>query len=213
MARDLTEHVAALPLARRAADRRRSPRRAFCVSAAGLARSRRSRPARTSSSRAATRRSARSSARRCCTSATTRRSSPTQVRDALNFLQTTSPSYLLMASLDLVRRRMAREGKQLFAEAVDDARARERDRTLAGAASAAAGKRSAAWPATCAIRLRLVVNVAGTGWTGYEFEKYLRTEFQVEDEMADWSSVVYILSPQDDPAARRAAAGGAEVDQ
>jgi arginine decarboxylase len=35
---------------------------------------------------------------------------PQRVRDALNFLQTTSPSYLLMASLDLVRRRMWREG-------------------------------------------------------------------------------------------------------
>ena len=51
--------------------------------------------------------------------------------------------------------------------------------------------------------LRLVVNVAETGWTGYDVELHLRAEFQVEDEMADWFNVVYILSPQDDPAARR----------
>jgi lysine decarboxylase len=50
--------------------------------------------------------------------------------------------------------------------------------------------------------LRLVVNVSGTGWSGYEVERFLRTEFRVEDEMADWFSVVYVLSPQDDPAAR-----------
>ncbi len=127
---------------------------------------------------------------------------PTQVRDALNFLQTTSPSYLLMASLDLVRRRMARDGKRLFAEAVDDAQRLEQEierlpglRVFRpeGDPRLADHKRDP---------LRLVVNVAGTGWTGYEFEKYLRTEFQVEDEMSDWSSVVYILSPQDDPAAR-----------
>jgi lysine decarboxylase len=50
--------------------------------------------------------------------------------------------------------------------------------------------------------LRLVVNVSGSGWDGYEVERYLRTEFKVEDEMADWFNVVYVLSPHDDPAAR-----------
>ena len=50
--------------------------------------------------------------------------------------------------------------------------------------------------------LRLVVNVTGTGWSGYDVERYLRTEFQVEDEMADWFNVVYMFSPHDDPAAR-----------
>jgi lysine decarboxylase len=50
--------------------------------------------------------------------------------------------------------------------------------------------------------LRLVVNVSGTGWSGYEVERFLRTEYRVEDEMADWFNVVYVLSPNDDPAAR-----------
>ncbi len=51
--------------------------------------------------------------------------------------------------------------------------------------------------------LRLVVNVTETGWDGYEVERFLRTEFKVEDEMADQFSVVYILSPHDDEAATR----------
>jgi arginine decarboxylase len=50
--------------------------------------------------------------------------------------------------------------------------------------------------------LRLVVNVAGTGWTGYDVERFLRTEHRVEDEMADWFNIVLILSPHDDPQAR-----------
>src|SRR4029079_3671116 len=49
--------------------------------------------------------------------------------------------------------------------------------------------------------LRMVVNVSATGWTGYEVERYLRTEFKVEDEMADWFNVVYVLSPRDNAAA------------
>src|SRR5213595_3136574 len=50
--------------------------------------------------------------------------------------------------------------------------------------------------------LRLVVNVSGSGWSGYQVERHLRTQFQVEDEMADWFNVVYVLSPHDDPAAK-----------
>lgn len=128
---------------------------------------------------------------------------PTQVRDALNFLQTTSPSYLLMASLDLVRRRMAREGKRLFAEAVDDAKQLEQEIERMPGLQVLRPESDPRMAGHQRDLLRLVVNVAGTGWTGYDFEKYLRTEFQVEDEMSDWSSVVYILSPQDDPGARR----------
>jgi lysine decarboxylase len=128
---------------------------------------------------------------------------PTQVRDALNFLQTTSPSYLLMASLDLVRRRMAREGKQLFAEAVNDARELEQAIEKLPGLKILRPESDPRMAGHLRDPLRLVVNVSGTGWTGYEFEKHLRTEFQVEDEMSDWSSVVYILSPQDDPTAHQ----------
>jgi arginine decarboxylase len=127
---------------------------------------------------------------------------PDRVQDAINFLQTTSPSLLLLASLDLVRRRLWRDGKRLFGEAVSEARTLEdqidhlpglrvlrpeTDQRLAG------HRRDP---------LRLVVNVAETGWTGYDVERHLRINFQVEDEMADWFNVVYILSPEDDPAAR-----------
>ena len=125
-----------------------------------------------------------------------------QVQHALNFLQTTSPSYLLLASLDVMRRWLAREGRGLFASAVEDAR------TLADEIDAIPGLRvfRAANDARLAHHgqdpLRMVVNVTGTGWTGYEVERYLRTEFRIEDEMADQFSVIYILSPGDDVGAR-----------
>jgi lysine decarboxylase len=126
---------------------------------------------------------------------------PERIRDALNFLQTTSPSNLLLASLDLVRRRMAREGRELFADAVAGAqRLEERIDALPGLRVF----RPAGNPRLAGHRrdpMRLVVNVAETGWTGYDVELLLRKEFQIEDEMSDWLNVVYILSPQDDPAA------------
>jgi lysine decarboxylase len=126
---------------------------------------------------------------------------PTQVRDALNFLQTTSPSYLLLASLDLVRRRMARDGKRLFAEAVEDARKLEQKIERLPGLRVLRPENDPKMAGHRRDPLRLVVDVGGTGWTGYDVELHLRNAFQVEDEMSDWTNVVYILSPQDDPAA------------
>ncbi len=124
------------------------------------------------------------------------------VQHALNFLQTTSPNYLMLASLDVMRRWLWREGRALFALAVDEAQ------RLADEIDAIPGLRVFRVendPRLIGHRqdpLRLVVNVSGTGWTGYEVERHLRTEFKVEDEMADQFSVVYILSPRDDAGAR-----------
>jgi arginine/lysine/ornithine decarboxylase len=126
---------------------------------------------------------------------------PGQVQEALNFLQTTSPSFLLLASLDVMRRWLAREGQRLFAEVVVEARRIEDEiDSLPGMKVF----RTEGDPRLAGHRrdpLRVVVNVSGTGWSGYEVERYLRTEYRVEDEMSDWFNVVYILSPMDDAAA------------
>jgi lysine decarboxylase len=97
---------------------------------------------------------------------------------------------------------MWREGPELFAEAVHQAS--ELEEQIDGMLGLRV-LRPESDPRLMDHRrdpLRLVVNVSETGWSGYEVERCLRTEFRVEDEMADWFSVVYVLSPHDDPAAR-----------
>jgi lysine decarboxylase len=121
-----------------------------------------------------------------------------RVQDALNFLQTTSPSFLLLASLDVMRRWMWKEGKSLFAAAVDEAHRIENEIEALPGMKALRPERDPRMAGHQRDPLRLVVNVRGTGWNGYEVERFLRTEFQVEDEMADWFNVVYVLSPRDD---------------
>jgi lysine decarboxylase len=127
---------------------------------------------------------------------------PRRVQEALNFLQTTSPSFLLLASLDVMRRWLWREGEALFAAAVEQAQ--ELEDQIDELLGLQVFRPELDPRLTDHLRdpLRLVVNVSGTGWSGYEVERHLRTEYHVEDEMADWFSVVYVLSPQDDPAAR-----------
>jgi lysine decarboxylase len=127
---------------------------------------------------------------------------PEQVQDALNFLQTTSPSYLLLASLDLARRWLWREGRRLFAKAVADAGRFEDEIDRLSGLRVLRPEREPLLAGHRRDPLRVVVNVSGAGCTGFEVERFLRTKFRVEDEMADWFNVVYVLSPNDDPAAR-----------
>jgi lysine decarboxylase len=133
---------------------------------------------------------------------------PQRVRHALNVLQTTSPSYLLLASLDLARRLMARDGERLFARAVEQAR--ELEDEIARVPGLRVFRPSDDPRVEGHVRdpLRLVVDVSGTGWTGYDVELHLRNEVRVEDEMCDWTNVVYLLSPRDDRDAIRRLVSG-----
>ncbi len=127
---------------------------------------------------------------------------PGRVQEALNFLQTTSPSFLLLASLDVMRRWLWRKGRELFAVAVEEAATLENQIDALPGMRVFRPERDERLADQRRDPLRLVVNVSGTGWSGYEVERYLRTAFRVEDEMADWFNVVYVLSPRDDSAAR-----------
>jgi arginine/lysine/ornithine decarboxylase len=127
---------------------------------------------------------------------------PDRVQDALNVLQTTSGSFLLLASLDLTRRALARDGRKLFADALNEARELENKIDAMPGLKVLQPETDPRLAGHRRDPLRMVINVSGTGLSGYEVERFLRTQFQVEDEMADSYNVVYVLSPNDDPPAR-----------
>jgi lysine decarboxylase len=128
--------------------------------------------------------------------------SPAQVRDALNLLQTTSPNYLQLVSLDANRRFMAQEGRALFAAAVAEAELMTTAiNKLPGLRVLSTGNDPRLIGHT-RDPLRLVINVAGAGWTGYDAELALRNEYKVEDELSDWFNIVLVTSPNDDDDAR-----------
>jgi arginine/lysine/ornithine decarboxylase len=110
---------------------------------------------------------------------------------------------LLLASLDVQRRWLARSGRTLFGEAAAAARSLKEEINTIDGMRVFGVEGDARLAGHLVDPLRLVVNVTETGWDGYEVERFLRTEFNVEDEMADQFNVVYILSPHDDKAATR----------
>jgi arginine/lysine/ornithine decarboxylase len=118
---------------------------------------------------------------------------PDAVDRAMRLVRSTSPSSLLMASLDGARRQLALHGEQLLHETLQALRAaRQKLQTIEGISlvdSALVGRPGVAGHDP----LRLVVDVRGTGRTGYELAEALRQAYDVHPELATQATVVFIV--------------------
>lgn len=114
------------------------------------------------------------------------------VAGALSLLQTTSPSYVLMASLDLARRQMALVGEKLLKRALDLARyVRGRLEKIKGIAVLAKSD------LPCEQSLdnsKLVISVRDLGLTGYQAAEILSKRHRVFVEMADNYNLVVCVT-------------------
>ena len=122
---------------------------------------------------------------------------PAAVSGWLRLLQTTSPSALILASIDASRRQMMLEGRELLDRTLAlAAMARERIGALPGlqvmGAEVLGRPGAAAFDPT-----KLVIDVAGTGHTGYWVEAWLRADHRITVEMSDHRRVVALLSVAD----------------
>lgn len=125
---------------------------------------------------------------------------PERVQAALALVTSTSPSYLLLASLDLCRRWLATRGRAELARAVARAR-RLREAIRALEPLRPLGPGAAGLPADVRFDpLRLVVDVSGTGLSGHDAERHLLASANLLDEFADEANVVCVLGPADPPA-------------
>lgn len=118
---------------------------------------------------------------------------------SLNLIQSTSPSYLSLISLDLVRKYLASEGESLFAAALERVRELRRRLDAIPGVEVFEADRLVGEPGVANDPFRLVVRVAGLGTTGFVAEEFLRNEYRIEDEFSDFENVIYILTPFDRP--------------
>jgi arginine/lysine/ornithine decarboxylase len=116
---------------------------------------------------------------------------PDRVRTAVGMVQTTSPSVLVLASIDTARRQMALHGQALLERTIalaDDAR--RRLQALPGISVLDAEQLGIdAFDLT-----KLVIDVDGLGITGYQAEDALRNRFGVGPEMSDLVGVVCLIT-------------------
>lgn len=107
----------------------------------------------------------------------------------LDMLQTTSPSYLIMASLDVARSLMELYGGPLLSSLLELlSEFREEIRGASGYELLQAVKNGTADPT------RLVIKVAGRGLTGYDAMELLGKNHNIQVEMADLNNIVCITT-------------------
>jgi len=114
-----------------------------------------------------------------------------RVRTAVGMVQTTSPSVLVLASIDAARRQMALHGGVLLERTIALAEnARRHLQALPGIGVLDADRLGIdAFDLT-----KLVIDVDGLGMTGYEAEDALRNRFGVGPEMSDLVGVVCLVT-------------------
>jgi arginine decarboxylase len=132
------------------------------------------------------------------------------VARAVRLLRSTSPSSLLLASLDAARRQLVLHGEQLLHETLEAiAVARAKLETIPGIAlvdDSLVGKMGVAGYDP----LRIVVDVRGTGCTGYQIADALRRSYDVHLELPTTATLVFIVGLGESVAALRRLAGDIE---
>src|ERR1700750_1258023 len=129
---------------------------------------------------------------------------------AIRLLRSTSPSSLLLASLDGARRQLVLHGEQLLHETLEAiAVARAKLETIPGIAlvdASLVGRMGVAGYDP----LRIVVDVRGTGRTGYEIADALRRSYDVHLELPTQATLVVVVGRGEAVAALRRLAGDIE---
>lgn len=117
-----------------------------------------------------------------------------RVQQILNLLQTTSPSYILMASLDCARRQIALHGKELLDKAIDLANyARSEINKIPG--FYCFGEEIMGNPGVYALDpTKITITCRDLGITGYDLDMILSNKYHIQVELSDLYNVLAVGS-------------------
>lgn len=117
-----------------------------------------------------------------------------KVKSIINLTQTTSASYLLMASIDVARKQLAIRGEELLEKVLELSRyGRDKINEIGG--YYAFGKDLIGNPGVHDFdETKLGVHVKELGLTGYGVERILRSKYNIQVELADMYNILCIIS-------------------
>jgi arginine/lysine/ornithine decarboxylase len=121
-----------------------------------------------------------------------------RVQSALQIIQTTSPSYLLSASLDASRWQMVNFGKEEFSRAIELANFARKELNQIEGISCITQEQISQMGDFLLDPLKLTINFKNLGVSGREVERWLREE-GVEVELSDPWNVLCMISIGDSP--------------
>jgi len=117
-----------------------------------------------------------------------------RLRSTINMLQTTSPSSLLIASIDVARKELYFEGEERINKLIHMAqKAKEQLRTIPGI-TVVDKKYVLARGGNNFDETKLVIKVSDLGVTGFEVYKELRKRFNIQLELAETHLILCILT-------------------
>lgn len=123
---------------------------------------------------------------------------PKHLKAVLNLSQTTSPSYILLASLDVARKQMALSGHKLMDRTLEIAYFIRRELSRIEGLRVL-GEEVVGMPGCHALDpTKITVNVQDLGLSGYEMENILRREYRIQVELSDLYNVLLLISIGDD---------------
>ncbi|WP_442599344.1 aminotransferase class I/II-fold pyridoxal phosphate-dependent enzyme [Neobacillus sp. D3-1R] len=120
-----------------------------------------------------------------------------RVQSILSMLTTTSTSYLLLASLDVARKRLATEGRELIDKTIKLAQymrseINKIDHLHCVGEEILGTKATFDYDPT-----KLIISIKDLGLNGYDVEVWLRENFNIEVEMSDLYNILCIITPGD----------------
>lgn len=120
-----------------------------------------------------------------------------RMRQIINLTQTTSPSYLLMSSLDLSRRNLALRGEETFKRVIEYARYARGEINKIGDYYAFSKELINGSDVFDFDETKLSVHTLGTGISGMEVYDILRDEYDIQTEFGDISNILAYISVGD----------------
>lgn len=122
-----------------------------------------------------------------------------RLKTTLQMLQTTSPSYIILASLDISRYQMVHEGEQMLADVIKMCEeARKEINTIPGL-SCLTRETVQKFSGLDLDVTKLTISTKGLPCSGYDMAKILNSEYDIQTEMADFQNVLLFVSAGNTP--------------
>lgn len=117
-----------------------------------------------------------------------------RVKTVMSLLQTTSPSYILLASLDAARMQMATEGKELLDKTIELAEYARREINQINGLFCFGREIVGREGAYDFDPTKITITCKDLGITGHELERILAEEYYIQPEMSDLYNVLCVFS-------------------
>jgi arginine decarboxylase len=117
-----------------------------------------------------------------------------RLKTTLQMLQTTSPSYIILGSLDISRYQMVHEGEKLMGEVVQVCEAARAEINKIPGLSCLTRDQVKKLPGLDLDVTKLTISTKGLPCSGYDMAKILNSEYGIQTEMADFQNVLLFVS-------------------